>query len=151
LAGGTVLPHGYDSVRGRMKLVAGPSFTTRLTYPGVLPALPLAGKLDRALLNRYLDEEAGQKLPPRGDTYWDGKWLGKRATLIPLAEQAGNRRAAESLRAALRSRLESWLAAPGGGEVKSRGLFYYDKDWGALIGYPASYGSDTELNDHHFH
>ena len=29
--------------------------------------------------------------------------------------------------------------------------FCYDKDWGTLTGYPASYGSDTELNDHHFH
>ena len=25
------------------------------------------------------------------------------------------------------------------------------RDWGTLIGYPASYGSDVELNDHHFH
>jgi endoglucanase Acf2 len=147
LAGNKLLPHGYDSVRGRLKLVAGPSFTTRLTYPGVLPALPLAGTVDRALLNRYLDQEAGGKAPPLRDTYWEGKFLGKLATLTPLAEQAGNLRAANALRATLRGRLESWLA--GGG--KSGGLFYYDKTWGALIGHPASYGSDTELNDHHFH
>jgi endoglucanase Acf2 len=149
LAGGKVLPHGYDSVRGRMKLVAGPSFATRMTYPGVLPALPLAGTTDRALLNRYLDEEAGQKEPPLGDTYWEGKFLGKLTTLIPLAEQAGNVRAADALRSLLRRRLERWLSAPGAG--RSRGLFAYDKNWGTLIGYPASYGSDTELNDHHFH
>ena len=30
-------------------------------------------------------------------------------------------------------------------------MFYYDRNWGTLIGYPASYGSDAELNDHHFH
>jgi endoglucanase Acf2 len=30
-------------------------------------------------------------------------------------------------------------------------LFYYDSNWGTLIGYPASYGSDEHLNDHHFH
>ena len=30
-------------------------------------------------------------------------------------------------------------------------MFYYDDRWGTLIGYPAAYGSDVELNDHHFH
>ena len=30
-------------------------------------------------------------------------------------------------------------------------MFAYDRNWGTLIGYPPSYGSDTELNDHHFH
>jgi endoglucanase Acf2 len=113
--------------------------------------LPLAGKMDRAVLNSYLDQEAGAKVPPLGDTYWDGKFLGKLATLIPLAEQAGNDRAARALRATLQARLENWFVAAGKGEAKSRGLFYYNKNWGTLIGYPASYGSDTELNDHHFH
>ena len=35
--------------------------------------------------------------------------------------------------------------------MKPKGLFYYNRPWGTLIGYPAGYGSDTELNDHHFH
>ena len=30
-------------------------------------------------------------------------------------------------------------------------MFYYDKNWGTLIGYRRRYGSDQELNDHHFH
>lgn len=29
--------------------------------------------------------------------------------------------------------------------------FYYHEDYGTLIGYPASYSSDLEVNDHHFH
>jgi endoglucanase Acf2 len=29
--------------------------------------------------------------------------------------------------------------------------FYYDATWRALIGFPANYFSDTQLNDHHFH
>ena len=44
--------------------------------------------------------------------------------------------------------LEGWLtAAPG----KATGLFYYDSNWGTVIGYPASFGSDRHLSDHHFH
>ena len=35
--------------------------------------------------------------------------------------------------------------------VLPKNLFYHNTNWGTLIGYPASYGSDTELNDHHFH
>lgn len=30
-------------------------------------------------------------------------------------------------------------------------VFAMDPTWDTLIGYPASYGADTELNDHHFH
>ena len=45
----------------------------------------------------------------------------------------------------MKGTLEAWLT-PGGST-----FFAYDDVWGTLIGYPASYGSDTELNDHHFH
>ena len=37
----------------------------------------------------------------------------------------------------------------GGGSVDR--FFAHDPIWSTLIGYPASYGADTELNDHHFH
>ena len=86
------------------------------------------------------------------DTYWEGKLLGKLATLIPIAEQAGDEPAAAQFRDELRRRLEQWFTpTDAGGKLKSAGLFYYDANWGTLIGYPASFGSDAELNDHHFH
>src|SRR5690606_33720686 len=45
----------------------------------------------------------------------------------------------------IKGKLQDWFTAGGANE------FSYDKDWRTLTGYPASYGSDTELNDHHFH
>ncbi|KPC73414.1 hypothetical protein ADL35_27615, partial [Streptomyces sp. NRRL WC-3753] len=45
----------------------------------------------------------------------------------------------------LQDRLEEWFTAGGASE------FSYDTEWKTLTGYPASYGSDSELNDHHFH
>jgi len=48
----------------------------------------------------------------------------------------------------MKSSLEDWFTAKEGETAK---LFYYDSNWGTLIGYPSSYGSDEELNDHHFH
>ena len=48
----------------------------------------------------------------------------------------------------MKKTLENWLTASSG---ETDHLFYYDQNWGTLIGYDASYGSDQELNDHHFH
>ena len=60
--------------------------------------------------------------------------------------QVGDRDSAGKLLAEIRARLEGWLtAADRDGRPKSKGLFYYNRPWGTLIGYPASYGSDTEL------
>jgi endoglucanase Acf2 len=59
---------------------------------------------------------------------------------------------AATLHAQLRQRLETWFTALNdAGQLKQYGLFYYHAPWGTLIGYPASFGSDTDLNDHHFH
>ena len=142
----------YDSVRGPMKLARGNSFETSVPFPGVLPALPDAGASDPARRNAFLDEELRRAESGTKDTYWEGKRLGKLASLVPLAEQAGHAAAEAAFRNELRGRLERWFtAADPGGQVKSRGLFYYDDRWGTLIGYPASFGSDVDLNDHHFH
>lgn len=145
--------HSYGSVRGEMRLGDGTGFTTRMTYPGVLPALPDAGGCDKAVLSALLDAETRVAPGPK-DTYWDGKLLGRLAALVPIAGQLENEEAARKLTGELKRRLEGWFSASApdvAGARKRAGLFYYDKRWGALIGYPASYGSDTELNDHHFH
>ncbi|MHB1037226.1 MAG: glycosyl hydrolase [Pirellulales bacterium] len=142
----------YGSVRGVMKLAAGTSFATRMRFPGVLPALPNVGGCDRARLAGYLKAEIAAPVPPVRDTYAEGKSLGKLASLAPIAEQAGLADVASALDDRLRQRLESWFTATDDkGQAKTRGLFCYDRLWGTLIGYPASFGSDAELNDHHFH
>ncbi len=151
-----LLDYSYNSVRGLMKLGRGASFVTRAVFPGVLPAMPLAGQtdpsFDRARLDKWIAEEAAAKPGGIGDTYNEGKWMGKTATLIGIAEQTGNDAARKQLTARLRERLETWLSAVDDKNVaKRRGIFYYNQPWGTLIGYPAGFGSDTALNDHHFH
>ncbi len=145
--------HGeYASVRGKMKLAEGTSFRTTMRFPGVLPALPNVGGADKEKMAAYLKEEVAAKAPRIADTYADGKWMGKIASLIPIAEQYGQDDAVQALQERLRQRLEEWFTATtADGKPKERGLFYYDDRWGTLIGYPAAYGSDVELNDHHFH
>jgi len=147
-----LLPYQYTSVRGAMKLAAGTSFATRMTFPGVLPALPATANWQGATVDRYLEEDSAEQPGAPRDTYWEGKWLGKQATLAALAQQNGNRAMHEKLLRRIRQRLEQWFTATDAqGALKSAGLFYYNNRWGALIGYPAAYGSDVELNDHHFH
>ncbi|MCE9531871.1 MAG: glycoside hydrolase family 81 [Planctomycetes bacterium] len=142
----------YPSVRGKMKLAEGKSFRTVMRFPGVMPALPSIGEANKTTFAEYLKLETSKKIPPVSDTYADGKWLGKLAALIPVAEQFGFAEEAKILREQMRERLEDWLSGTdAAGKPKTTNLFYYDDNWGTLIGYPASYGSDVELNDHHFH
>ncbi|MCH2153304.1 MAG: carbohydrate-binding protein, partial [Phycisphaerales bacterium] len=44
-----------------------------------------------------------------------------------------------------------WFTFDYGGGGSSDRYFAHDPIWSTLIGYPASYGADQELNDHHFH
>ncbi len=48
----------------------------------------------------------------------------------------------------IKRRLENWFTASPG---ETAPLFYYDKNWGTLVGSAPSYGSDSQLNDPHFH
>ena len=147
-----LLPVSYNSVRGVMKLAQGSAFTTRMKFPGVLPALPNAGGRTPEQMSALLQPELNKPAFATADTYWDGKQLGKLATLIPIAEQYSLTETADTFRERLRTRLENWFSATAtNGGAKTKGLFHYDERVGTLIGYPASYGSDTELNDHHFH
>lgn len=146
--------HSYNSVRGRMKLAKGLSFSTAAVYPGVLPALPLTANAEKARLDEMLEQALAEKGKLVADTYWMGKQLGKWATLIPIAEQVGNKTASDNFSERLRASLENFFTATdrqGILKASGDGVFAYDANWGTLIGYPASYDSDTQLNDHHFH
>ena len=148
-----LLDQCYNSVRGPMKLGEGTSFVTEMTYPGVLPSLPVV-KGAEAELRTLLAADAKHEGHLVGDTYWFGKQLGKWATLLPIAEQLGEKAVVEELTTRIKTSLENFLTATdskGQAKAAGDGMFFYDQNWGTLIGYPASYGSDDQLNDHHFH
>ena len=142
----------YGSVRGPMKLAKGSSFESTSLLPPLLPALPVVATANRAQLKQHLAADLAGTPQLTGDTYWLGKQLGKWATLLPIAEQLGDKESAAECERRLKAALENFLTvrAPDGRSKKSS-LFAYEPNWGTLIGYPASFGSDQELNDHHFH
>jgi len=138
----------YGSVRGVMKLGKGKEFVTEVPVQGVLPFFPAKGIQDRQRVIGYLKSEAGKKRANFGDTYWEGKHLGRLATLSGIAEAAGAPELQKTFVDELKRRLESWFTATPG---KEQPVFYYNARWGSLIGSRPSYGSDRPLNDHHFH
>ncbi len=153
LTGATPTASTYVSPRGPMKVLAGvASFTTAMKYYGVLPEIPAVASgagADLSTLTSYLNAEAADPLHTQADdTYWTGKGLGRAARIAEIADQVGNTSVRDKALAAIEAKLTDWFTASAG---KTTRLFYYDSNWGTLIGYPASYGSDQELNDHHFH
>ena len=138
----------YQSVRGEMKLLLGDSFTTRVPTQSVLPMLPPNGIPDMQRMLKYLDAEAAKPTAPFADTYWEGKHLGKLASLSGICESIADTKRQSVFVAEIKRRLENWFDTS---ESEDAPLFYYDKNWGTLIGSKPSYGSDSEINDHHFH
>jgi len=138
----------YNSVRGLMKVGEGAGFTTQIPVQGLLPFLPGQGLASREKAVELLRAEAGKKPAGFGDTYWEGKHLGKLATLSGVAEAAGAPELQEVFLGELKRRLEQWFSAMPG---KEQVVFYYNARWGTLVGSRPSYGSDLPLNDHHFH
>jgi endoglucanase Acf2 len=138
----------YTSARGPMRLLTGSQFTTADIFHGLLPFLPPPATLDHheehALLQQVANEPQHFTQP---DTYNHGKSLNRLAQLLPLSSIDGYASLSSLLTSTLRNQFALW-SAPGD---RALHRFVYDPAWGTLIGYPASFGSNTQLNDHHFH
>ncbi|MDB5102348.1 MAG: Endo,3(4)-beta-glucanase [Fibrobacteres bacterium] len=141
-ASSPLTPYVYKSVRGDMKVAAGPSFQTVMKFNGILPAMPQVG-IDAAALKTLVSGFTGDV--GGGDSYGTGKQMGRLAAMAPIANLAGDIAKRDDLVKKLETGLESWLTAGGQQQL------FYNKTWSALVGYPASYNSDTRLSDHHFH
>ncbi len=146
-----------------------------------LPNLLVGDELDRLMTYLEEDQHGqwpdGLTQIDVLDTYYNGKEMNWILQIMHIAHQVGRDDIFDVLMAELRSHVEDWLSAddwhldapydnehcnpmpePSRSECyrllrleHERKYFYYDEEWNAMIGYPASFGSDTELNDHHFH
>ncbi len=154
-SGASLTGDSYFTPRGSMKLAEGSGFTTATKFKGVIPAMPaLTDTADKTRLSGLIDNVRSETFTHR-DTYYTGKRLGKVATLIPLAQQVGNTAAETQFRNELKWRLEGWLKADVIDDLEpspfAKNLFYYNSNWGTMLGIDGSFGSLKELNDHHFH
>ncbi|MCM1517778.1 MAG: glycosyl hydrolase [Pseudoflavonifractor sp.] len=143
----------YETARGTMRILAANSFTTELTFHGILPTLPQVAESDNGYSSTELDRLINLTLNDDGladwtDSYNDGQLLNRLVQTGRIAREKGNTEAYRTATAKVKKRLENWLTYTAGEKAF---LFYYYKPWGTLLGYPAGHGQDTNINDHHFH
>ena len=161
----------YETIRGTMKTVVGTNYSTTMQYNGILSSLPVTkdeetvGKIKDQL--GYLYSYRKSKDNPKWicflegqyggyDTYWVGKNLNTLTDAIWLADQFKDndmKTMTNDMVEGVEDYLEFWFdpyRAYINGQYKDD-YFYYDEQYGTLIGYPTSYDSDKQLNDHHFH
>ena len=135
----------YLTNHGTMKVNSGNAFTIVDTFHGVLPFLPPTNNYDMAKLKTLVDSSPAAGIV--ASDYEQGKVLGVAAQVLPLASIA-DPAAYTSLQTKLQDTLQTWFTAT---PASTASVFYYDSTWGTMIGYPATFSSDTQLNDHHFH
>lgn len=141
---------GYDSIRGRLKLVHADRFTTVVPFHGMMPFFPEPTSASyepqrlRALLEKVV---AADDFFTHGETYFEGKQLALIARLIPIADTAGHDDIKDRLLSELRRALVDWFTATPG---EKHHYFYYDPTCGGLIGMNASFFA-YNYTDHHFH
>lgn len=142
----------YTTVRGTMKMLASNNFIVENKFKGILPTVPNTSKyssgFDPGALATKIDQVKGDALQTWTDSYNDGLAMNRLIQVAKIADQTGNIDARNQIINTVRTRLESWFKAEPG---ENAFLFYYNNTWNTLIGYPAGYYSDANINDHHFH
>ena len=141
---------GYDTVRGKIRLLAAPQFQTRHAYAGFVPYWPgIADSPRKAELADVMKADvrnARRLMLPEGQSaYWQGKGLQRIVKLLDVVEQQGDAEGREQLLSMLKKRIEEWFA---GGDAKR--YFFVDKSLGAVASYPDEFFAIAEINDHHF-
>jgi endoglucanase Acf2 len=140
----------YDTVRGKLRLLAAPQFKTTTTYNGFVPYWPgitASPRLDE--LKDVMQKDlatAGRELQREGKSaYWAGKGLQRTLKLAEVFEQQGDNASRDRLLNMLKKRAEEWL-----GGNSDRGYVQVDKSMGVVSIYPEEFFAVTEINDHQF-
>lgn len=144
--------YSYTTSRGVMKMLASNTFVVENKFKGILSTLPNTAKyspgFDPAALNSKINMVKGEGLALWTDSYNEGLAMNRLIQVAKIADQIGNIPARDQIITTVKTRLENWFKADAG---ENAFLFYYNAPWSTLIGYPAGYSADANLNDHHFH
>lgn len=140
----------YETVRGPVKLLAAPAFTTTHPYVGFVPFWPGIGESPRRgeladVMKSDVRNARRLMLPEGQSAYWQGKGLQRITKLLDVVEQQGDKDASEQLLSLLKQRIEAWFD----GEDRQR-YFFVDRSLGAVASYPDEFFAIAEINDHHF-
>lgn len=146
----------YDSIRGKIRLLAASQFKIERSYTGVLPYWPgIKEGTGAAQVADFLKADLRKRrtlIPIRENhdnwrvsAYWQGKGLTRATQLAAVAEQQGDIDARDQLLKLVKDRMEWWFGGEG------RSYFHYNKALGTVVTYPDEFFAAAEMNDHHFH
>ena len=140
----------FDSVRGKIHLLASAQFKTTTSYSGFVPYWPGVGdsprKAELADLLKTEKRTARRMMLQEGKgAYWQGKGLQRNLKLLDVAEQQGDMEGRDQLLAMIKARAEQWFT---GNSLKR--YFHYSKSLGAVASYPEEFFIVEQINDHHF-
>ncbi|MEQ1799673.1 MAG: glycosyl hydrolase, partial [Lacibacter sp.] len=154
LSGSSAQPgsYVYTTSRGSLKMLASNTFIVENKFKGILSTLPNMAKyspgFDPAALNAKIDLVKNAGLDLWTDSYNEGLAMNRLIQVAKIADQTGYTAARDQIITTVKTRLENWLKAVQG---ENAFIFYYNNTWTTLIGYPAGYSADANINDHHFH
>lgn len=160
MTGYSYLENEARTIRGQMKFLIGDSFTTQLTYSGILQSSPSVENSDKAKLQEYVDSFMKDYGPENGEltkeanvlvnTYDSGKRMNRAIQVMEAAEACGDTEDANTLLKALENELADWFTADNDNNAEDK-YFYYDENVGSLFGFPQAYYTVDGMTDHHFH
>lgn len=142
----------YDTVRGKVRLLASNSFKTTARYTGFVPfwpavpdSAPRMAEL-RDVMKSDIRNARRMLLVEGEGPYWQGKGLLRLIKMLDVYEQQGDKEASERLLGLVKTRIEEWFS----GNDRRR-YFHYDQSMGTVVSYPEEYFAVVQMNDHHFH
>lgn len=147
----------FDTIRGKIRLLAAPRFEVTTAYNGFVPHWPgvQAGPGLEPLTDQLkIDLRKRRELIPvkenkdnwRVSAYWQGKGLTRTTQLMAVAEQQGDLGGRDQLLAIAKERMEFWF-----GGQSNASYFHLDKRLGTVVTYPDEFFAVEQMNDHHFH
>ncbi len=152
----TLTTFEFETVRSFLKLMIGSTFTTELSFHGLLPAMtaPKNSEFSEAAMVTYLEDlntrtslsDTTNFLNDEGP-YWNSKAIYPLAQGIIIADQIGDEALKVSFISKLRFLLADWFTYSS--QTDKRYL-YYNQQWGSVYYSNNDFNTASELSDHAF-
>lgn len=162
MSGYSYMENNAITLRGYMKFMKGDSYTTHMTYKGILPYMPPLKEDDaqgRQQLQKYVDDFVSKHMTGAGswtlandeghETYYHGKKLNRSAQVVAAAKSVGDEESVEKVLNGLEKNLEDWFTYSGSNDKHY--FTYLGEGVGVLLGFQTSFNAVDQFNDHHFH
>lgn len=142
----------FESIRGKLKVLEGSSFSYELQFNGLIPGFtePVeSDSYDREALDSYIKiYENSINNYWTADPYWQGKVLHTLASVSIISQELGYYDLRNRCVVTLKKILSNWLTYSGEDDAPFN--MYYHTSWGSMSGDGGDHGMARNLSDHHF-